>query len=262
MLSLRSTRDRYLGKLPGMASSKLPMLSSEVRRDRTLRASTLALIALASILSWQTSLGSFVFYPFTILATWFHELGHGIAALLTGNSFEQLLIFPDGSGLAHSAVRSDASGLTRALISAGGLLGPPVAGALLIIASRTREATHNGLNLLGILLILSTVIWVRALVGWLVLPALGLIILFVAHRGSPALQRFWIQLLGVQAIISVWSQLDYVFMSEADVGGALRASDTASIGNALLGPYWFWGVVISLLSFALLLWSLRVAFRR
>ena len=100
------------------------------------------------------------------------------------------------------------------------------------------------------------------MVGWLVLPALGMLILFVAHRGSPALQRFWIQLLGVQAIISVWSQLDYLFMSEADVGGAVRASDTASIANALVGPYWLWGVVISVLSFALLLWSLRVAFRR
>lgn len=245
-----------------MATSKVPMLSKDVGRDRTFRAGTLALIALASILSWQTALGSFVFYPFTILATWFHELGHGLAALLTGNSFAQLLIFPDGSGLAYSVVRGDASGLTRALVPAGGLLGPAVAGALLIVASRSREATHNGLNLLGILLIVSTAIWVRTLVGWLILPALGTLILFVAHRGSAALQRFWIQLLGVQAIISVWSQLDYVFMSEAEVGGELRTSDTGSIAYALFGPYWFWGVVISLISFALLLWSLRVAFRR
>jgi hypothetical protein len=34
--------------------------------------------------------------------TWFHEMGHGIAAMLAGSSFELLLIFLDGSGVALS----------------------------------------------------------------------------------------------------------------------------------------------------------------
>ena len=64
------------------------------RSDRNERVGLLAVCAVSSILLWQTTLGSFLLYPFTILATWFHEMGHGLAALLTGNSYEKLLIFP------------------------------------------------------------------------------------------------------------------------------------------------------------------------
>lgn len=220
------------------------------------------LIALASVLLWQTSPGQFILYPFTILATWFHEFGHGLAALLTGNAFHEMLIFPNGSGLASTGRRYDAYRLTHALIPAGGLLGPPIAGALLIVASRSREATQGGLSLLGILLIASTAIWVRTLVGWLVLPAMGAIILVIAYRASPAVQRLAIQLLGVQAVISVWAQLDYLFMSEANVDGKVGRSDSAAIADALFAPYWFWGAAISVASFALLWWSLKVAIRR
>ncbi len=202
------------------------MISRNFEKDAKLRAGMLLVIAIVSVFLWQTRIGSFVLYPFTILATWFHEFGHGVAALLTGNSFEQLLIFPDGSGLAYTTRCADAFRLTNAIVSAGGLFGPAVAGALLIICSRSREATQGGLSLLGILLLASTAIWVRTLVGWLVLPAMGLLILWIAYRGSASLQRFAIQLLGVQAVISVWRQLDYLFMTEAEMGGEIRRSDS------------------------------------
>ncbi|MEY4952853.1 MAG: hypothetical protein RL299_1277, partial [Pseudomonadota bacterium] len=50
---------------------------SLMTQDHQQRALALLGIALASILAWQTALGSLVLYPFTILATWFHEMGHG-----------------------------------------------------------------------------------------------------------------------------------------------------------------------------------------
>ncbi len=71
-------------------------------QDRRQRIGLLLGIALASVILWQTTLGSFLLYPFTILATWFHEMGHGLAALLTGREFERLQIFSDGSGVAES----------------------------------------------------------------------------------------------------------------------------------------------------------------
>jgi len=135
-------------------------------------------IAVVSVILWQTQIGSLVLYPFTILATWFHEMGHGIAAIVTGASFERLLIFPDGSGLAQSILPASASGLTKALIAASGPLGPAIAGSLLIIASRTDKATRMALTAVGLALIISTVIWVQTLIGWLILPAL----VFVAYR--------------------------------------------------------------------------------
>jgi hypothetical protein len=219
-------------------------------------------IAVASVILWQTMIGSLLLYPFTIMATWFHEMGHGVAAMLTGSRFERLLIFPDGSGLAQSMRPADASRLTNALIAASGPLGPAIAGSLLIIASRTGKPTRAALTVMGLALILSTVIWVRTLTGWLILPALGIAILALAWRGTAAQQRFGIQLLGVQACISVWQQLGYLFSAGGSVGGELHRSDTSAIADALLLPYWFWGAAISAAIVALLWWSFAVAFRR
>ena len=238
------------------------MPTSLADQDQRQRVTLLLGIALASILLWQTTPGSFLLYPFTILATWFHEMGHGIAAMLAGRGFERLLIFADGSGVAESLRPMDGYGLTDALVAASGPLGPAIAGALLIIASRSPTATRNALAALGVVLIVSTLIWVRSLTGWLVLPALGIAIFALAQRGSVPWQRFAIQLIGVQACISVWKQLDYLFSPGGTIGGQLHRSDTGAIADVLLLPYWFWGASISLMILALLSWSFRLAFRR
>ncbi|HEX9932423.1 MAG TPA: M50 family metallopeptidase [Allosphingosinicella sp.] len=238
------------------------MPSSLAGQDRRQRALLLLAIALASILAWQTALGSLLLFPFTILATWFHEMGHGVAALLSGRRFERLLIFADGSGVAESWRPADGYRLTDALVAASGPLGPAIAGALLIVASRSATATRNALAVLGAALILSTLIWVRSPVGWLVLPALGIAIAALALRGSPSWQSFVVQLLGVQAAISAWQQFGYLFSPGGNVGGRAHRSDTAAIADVLLLPYWFWGAIISASVLALLWGSFRLAFRR
>ena len=86
-------------------------------------------------------------------------------------------------------------------------------------------------------------------------PAFGL-------RGSRSWQDFAIQLIGVQACISVWRQFDYLFSAGGSVGGQAQRSDTGAIADVLVLPYWFWGAVISVGILGLLWWSFRVAFRR
>ena len=135
------------------------------RSDRKERIGLLVACAVSSVLLWQTTFGSYLLYPFTILATWFHEMGHGLAALLTGNSFEKLLIFPDGSGLALSSRDPDGFSSTGAFISASGPLGPGLAGSGLILASRHKDTTKSALLVLGLSLLVSTALWVRSLTG-------------------------------------------------------------------------------------------------
>lgn len=231
-------------------------------QDHRQRAGLLIAVAVASIVLWQTTFGSLLLYPFTILATWFHEMGHGIAAMLTGARFERLVIFPNGSGVAQTLRPADGSRLQDALVAASGPLGPAIAGALLIIASRSPRATRIALAVLGTALILTTAIWVRSLTGWLVLPGLGVAILALARFGTPPQQRLGIQVLGVQAAISAWQQFGYLFSAGGTIDGRLHRSDTGAIADALLLPYWLWGAVISALIVALLWGSLRVAFRR
>jgi len=237
------------------------MSSIPTDQDRRRRAILLLGIAIILVALWQTTLGSLLLYPFTILATWFHEMGHGVAGMLTGSKFDRLLIFPNGSGVAQMLTPLDESRLQIALIAASGPLGPAIAGALLIVASRSVRSTRTALAVLGAVLILSTLIWVRSLTGWIVLPALGVAILTLAYRGSPSQQRLGIQILGVQACISAWRQFGYLFSSGGSVGGQLHRSDTGAIADALLLPYWVWGLVISAAIVGLLWWSLKFALR-
>ncbi|PKL76350.1 MAG: peptidase M50, partial [Candidatus Melainabacteria bacterium HGW-Melainabacteria-1] len=41
----------------------------------------LIVAAMITVMLWQMPFGGLALYPFTILATWFHEMGHGLSAM-------------------------------------------------------------------------------------------------------------------------------------------------------------------------------------
>jgi hypothetical protein len=218
-------------------------------------------IAVATVALWQIPLGRLLLYPVTLLATWFHEMGHGLASMLLGASFERLMIFGDASGYALSRWPADTPGLFHALTAAAGLLGPALAGAAMIVAARSERATRIVLYALAAALALSTLIWVRSLVGWIALPGLALAVFVVAASKRAQLRRFVIEFLGVQAAISLWLNLGYLFSEGATVGGQTSLSDTGAIASVLLLPYWFWGGAISVATAAILWKALAIANR-
>lgn len=219
----------------------------------------LLLAAFITVALWQLPFGNFVLYPFTILATWFHEMGHGLTAIALGANLDRLSIFRNGSGLAHISGHIALGALGSALVSAGGLMGPPIAGGFLLIMSRTRNSARRALFILSLLLILSTLLWVRTLAGWLVLPLLGLATLYLSLETVEWLQIFAVQFLGVQACISSYKQLDYLFSNSATINGKTLLSDTGNISKMLLLPHWFWGFVLAAFAFFVLAESLQIA---
>jgi hypothetical protein len=214
-------------------------------------------IAVGTVLLWQVPFGGTLLYPFTLLATWFHEMGHGLMSMLLGADFERLVIFPDASGYAQSSWSSGTWGIAHALTAAAGLLGPALAGAAMIVASRSERVTRVALAALAVTLALSTLIWVRSWVGWVVLPGFAFAIAAVAASRRVALRRFVIEMLGVHAAISVWRDLGYLFSPGGAVGGRLSPSDTQAIADVLILPYWFWGGAISA-AIAFVLWKALV----
>ncbi|MGI2904249.1 M50 family metallopeptidase [Tolypothrix sp. VBCCA 56010] len=214
--------------------------------------------AIATIILWQFPIGAYILYPFTILATWFHEMSHGLMALLLGGQFRKLEIFGDGSGVASYAMSLSLAPIGPALVAAAGPMGPPIAGSALILASRSFKTATLSLKILGGFLLLSTLIWVRSLFGLIAIPLLGLIILAIALKAPRWLQGFAIQFLGVQACVSTYHQLDYLFSYSA---GPLGLSDTAQIQQRLFLPYWFWGGLMAIASLVILVQSLRIAYR-
>jgi Peptidase M50B-like len=214
--------------------------------------------AIATAVLWQVPGGDYILYPFTILATWFHEMGHGLMAMLLGGQFDKLEIFGNGAGVASFRMPSSWGAIGPALVAAAGPMGPPIAGSALILASRSFKIGSLSLKILGGFLLLSTLIWVRSPFGLVAIPLLGLLILTIAFKTPQKLQGFAIQFLGVQACVSTYHQLDYLFSYSA---GPLGLSDTAQIQQRLFLPYWFWGGLMALASILILVQSLRVAYR-
>ncbi|URR36318.1 M50 family metallopeptidase [Thermosynechococcus sp. HN-54] len=217
----------------------------------------LAIAALIAIILWQIPLGNYLLYPFTILATWFHEMGHGLTAVLLGGYFRELVIYPSGSGFARYGGEVLLGNLGHGLVAIGGPLGPAIAGSLFIFSSRSHGATDFCLKALGIMMLASVLLWVRSLFGIVFIASIGVAILLVAYQGNRWLKGIAIQFLGVQACISTFQQVNYLF-TYAILGGQL--SDTGLLQQYLWLPYWLWGALIAVMSLGLLLWSLKVAY--
>ena len=206
--------------------------------------------------------GNYLIYPFMILATWFHEMGHGLTALAFGYEFERLVIYSNGSGLAESSLPADASRFSRALIAAGGPLGPSFIGAALILASAKEKFWRAALYLLAFAIAISTGIWVRSSTGWFVLPAISVGLALLAWRGKAGLVRFMLQFLGMLAALSMFMSWDYLFMESARIGGQVILSDTGAIEANLFLPHWFWALTLIAIATLLIGASLKYALRR
>lgn len=214
--------------------------------------------AVVTTLLWQVPEGDYILYPFSILATWFHEMGHGLMAMLLGGRFHQLQIFSNGSGVARYSISQALWPIGPALVAAAGPMGPPIAGAGLILASRSFTVASVSLKILGSLLLLSTLLWVGSGFGLVAIPILGLIILGISLKAPQWVQGFAIQFLGVQACVSTYHQLNYLFTYSA---GPLGISDTGQMQKYLILPYWFWGGLMAIASLVILFQSLRIAYR-
>ncbi|MEM9312232.1 MAG: M50 family metallopeptidase [Pseudomonadota bacterium] len=203
--------------------------------------------------------GTYLIYPFVILTTWFHEMGHGLTALLLGQDFEQLEIYANGSGVAQSRVAADLSPLARAAIAAGGPLAPTLVGSLLIVASAHERMWRPALWGLSAAIFASVIIYVRSRVGYFVLPLVGAGIALIAWRAQPGLVRFSLQFLGLLGALSMLSDFDYLFTERAVIDGRPMLSDTGQIEAALLLPHWVWAALILVTSAVMVGASLRYA---
>ena len=116
------------------------------------------LAAIILVLIWRTYYGYYILYPFTILGTWFHEMGHGIMSMIVGGTFTRLEIFNNGCGLAYSSYLDSNfyfnKNIALGLVSAAGLFGPPVIGSILILMSKTYKRSKIMLYLLSIVMLI------------------------------------------------------------------------------------------------------------
>jgi hypothetical protein len=222
------------------------------------RRTLIAAAAVIWLLEHVVPFGSLILYPLTLMTTWVHEMGHGLAGLLLGGSFEHLEINWDASGVALAS----APGWRDAIVCAAGMLAPPLVGAVLLWLSRGPRRAQLALFTLAALMAVSVVVWVRSTAGLVAVPLVAAATALFVWRGSPGERVWFAQLLAVTlALDTVGRMIPYALSSTANVGGSESRSDVAGIADVLGGPYFFWGLLIIAVALAFLAVGLWAAWR-
>ncbi|MEM7557238.1 MAG: M50 family metallopeptidase [Cyanobacteria bacterium P01_A01_bin.84] len=232
---------------------KINTLSSSDREELIVLLS----IAVITLVLWQFKLGKEIIKPFYVLGVFFHEMGHAIALILMGAGFVQLRLNPRGGGMTLGRYNPKTFGRFRmSIVAAAGPVGSSLVGGLLIIASRNPRITNNILIIVGVFSILTALLWIREWLGFgfMVIILWGLVILAIAFRTPPDVQKLMIQILAIQASLKTFLNIRYLFVYMKGY------SDVGIIQKKLFLPYWFWGIMINVLCLEIFIQSIRIAF--
>lgn len=191
--------------------------------------------------------------PVKLLAVTFHEVSHGLAAILTGGRVFGFALAPGGGGVTLGI------GGSLPIILFAGYLGSTLWGIALYYASVKWKPT-------AALLTLEVVLIGSALFGWLndytLFFGMGALLLLTAVFAIPsnAAKRFFVQLVGsaccLYAPLDVLSDV-FALRGPLQVGGVETMSDIRQIADVTGVSGILIGVVILAIQAAVLVWVVR-----
>ncbi len=236
-----------------------------MNRDRA-QLRTLAIALLASLVLWNLPFGGLLLYPFKLLATWLHELSHGVAMIAMGAGFDHMLIYRDTSGLAYPGSTTDGFGV--ALIAAAGYMGTPLWGAMLLVLTPTARAARFALLGLALLMAISVVLVIENSFGqWaMTATAAGFAIaaLVLPGRWRVATAHF----VAAQACINALLDIRVLLRPQQVVDGRVAGnSDAHTMALATFHTnehwaVWTWAILWLVWSLVVLYAGMRVASKR
>ncbi len=178
--------------------------------------------------------------PFKWLEVYFHEISHGLAAILTGGRVISIELRPDGSGLCYY------QGGWRLLISFAGYAGAVAWGLLIYLSAKSLGRRANIIAwLLTIMIGISTILWARDLTSILILVIMGGLLFTLARFSLGAWITTLTQFIGIYVMQSALQSPTYLLDGQASGDGAILASIT-------MVPELFWviiWIIIALLGF-------------
>tara|TARA_R110001592_G_scaffold1774_8_gene10499 strand:+ start:712 stop:1395 length:684 start_codon:yes stop_codon:yes gene_type:complete len=159
--------------------------------------------------------------PFNWLESYFHEISHGIAALLTGGNVLRIQLFANGAGLCTT------QGGISFIISFAGYAGATLWGwGIYKLASAHQKVAQVFSILLFILIVSSIVFWGRDLLTWFILGVLAvLFLLTIKLKKIHYLQRL-MQLFGLLILLNSLSSPSYLLDGRHLGDGAALAAMT------------------------------------
>lgn len=237
------------------------------REDHELR--TLAIALLASLVLWNLPHAGVVLYPFKVLATWLHELSHGLAMIITGSGFDRMVIYRDTSGLAYAYTSVGSFG--TAIIAAAGYMGTPLWGAVLLVVTPTAKAARTALIVLAVLLVGTTVLVIAPAAdgdrfGQYVVPAIGAALALGAILLPDRWRILAAHFIAAQSCVNALLDIRVLLRPSQVVNGQSTGnmSDAHNMAASTFGTtetwaVWTWAILWLAWSLAILFFALRIS---
>jgi hypothetical protein len=198
----------------------------------------------------------------------FHEGGHAVAALLTGNSVQSLSVAMNASGETYT---TDGGLFSRMLVSSAGYLGSMTFGALLLVLIRRAVAARIVLAGSALLILILTTVFglIKPIVAgsWGSLTgipftffagiALAVGLVAVAKFASARVATFVLSMLAVQCILNALLDLKTVFFLSSPFAPSVH-TDAANMANATGIPAIIWTIIWIIVAFGILILALRL----
>lgn len=215
---------------------------------------TLALFALAAVIFWQWD--SLWFRPLRVLVVLFHELGHALAAVLTGGTVEEIMVGWNEGG--HCVTR----GGNRFLILSSGYLGSLVIGAtILLLASRTTASIVLA-RCIGAALVVIAFLYMFRLPEWdsLAFTVGAGVFLYLVTYAPVIVPRLFLMMIGLTSCLYAVADIkDDVLVRDHPQSDAAMLEELTHVPARLWGLIW---IVISVVVGVAALRASLVAGRR
>ena len=215
----------------------------------------LVIALLLSLILWNLPMGGLLLYPFKLLATWIHEMSHGLVMLLTGAGLDRVEIYQDTSGLAYA--RHGVGQASRATIAAAGYMSTPLLGAVILVLGQTHRRARLILVVAGVAMAFSAALVIANDFGLLVVT-IGAALCLATALAPERVAIVAVNFIAAQACINAVLDIRVLFRSNLVVNGAtMGKSDAHNMAAATFGSPGLWAAIWLAWSFALLYVALR-----
>lgn len=165
----------------------------DISKKKSVNFEFIALVGSAFILSYIPILN----IPFTWIMTFFHEISHGIAAILTGGSVQKINIHINGSGLCYTV------GGIRFFVLIAGYIGAVIWGML--IYEMADKLSHKNTSILaGLiagLIAFSALFYGRDVITWIILIILFAMFASIIKFQDAHLIKLALKFLGIYVLL-------------------------------------------------------------
>ncbi|MBR9727087.1 M50 family metallopeptidase [Shewanella intestini] len=178
--------------------------------------------------------------PFKWFESFFHEISHGIATILTGGFVSSIQLFPNGAGLCTS------HGGVAIIISFSGYLGAALWGYLIFLLATWQQGIKFTLSLLAATVLGALVFWARDLLTIVILLFLAVLFLLPLKVKKSRFLNSLLRTLGIMIMLNAMASPMVLF-------GLNGQGDAAMLASLTWIPAWIW-VCIWLAISVMMLW--------